>query len=109
MLEDLYIYIYIYIYICITGSEKNKDVYIKHSYRKENGKTSSRIYKKLEKYNELLQQFDGDHEKMMAWAKEKANKETNLYVQTHGKVTVEFSKSLYHSLSSITNLSTLFP
>ena len=65
--------------------------------------------RKLEKYNELLQQFDGDHEKMMAWAKEKANKETNLYVQTHGKVTVEFSKSLYHSLSSITNLSTLFP
>lgn len=35
-------------YICITESKNNKDVYIKQSYRKENGKTSSRIFKKLE-------------------------------------------------------------
>ena len=33
-------------YISITGSPNNKDVYIYQSYRKENGKTSSRIYKK---------------------------------------------------------------
>ncbi|MFR7816090.1 MAG: hypothetical protein ACLU22_00975 [Clostridium sp.] len=26
-----------------------------------NGKTSSRIHRKLGKYNELLQQFSGDH------------------------------------------------
>jgi transposase len=80
-------------YICITGSQNNKDVYIKRSYRKENGKTSSSIYKKLGKYNDLLQQFDGDSEKMMAWAKEVARKETDLYIQAHGKVTVEFSKA----------------
>lgn len=80
-------------YINITGSANNKDVYIYQSYRKENGKTSSRIYKKLGKYNDLLQQFDDDHEKMMAWAKNEAKKETELYSQTHGKVTVEFSKA----------------
>ena len=34
-------------YINITGSKDNKDVYITQSYRKENSKTSSRIYKKL--------------------------------------------------------------
>lgn len=33
-------------YINITGSANNKDVYIYQSYRKDNGKTSSRIYKK---------------------------------------------------------------
>ena len=38
-------------YIALTGSENNKDVYIYHSFRKENGKSSSRIYKKLGKYN----------------------------------------------------------
>lgn len=65
-------------YINITGSANNKDVYIYQSYRKENGKTSSRIYKKLGKYNDLLQQFDDDHEKMMAWAKNEAKKETEL-------------------------------
>ena len=66
-------------YIALTGSENNKDVYIYHSFRKENGKSSSRIYKKLGKYNTLLEQFDGDRDKMMAWAREQADKETKLY------------------------------
>ena len=61
-------------YIALTGSENNKDVYIYHSFRKENGKSSSRIYKKLGKYNTLLEQFDGDRDKMMAWAREQAEK-----------------------------------
>lgn len=34
-------------YIAITGSKNNKDVYIYRSFRKENGKASSCIYKKL--------------------------------------------------------------
>ena len=53
-------------YVNITGSANNKDVYIYQSYRKENGKTSSRIYKKLGKYNALLEQFDNDNENLMA-------------------------------------------
>ena len=57
-------------YVNITGSANNKDVYIYQSYRKENGKTSSRIYRKLGKLNDLLTRFDGDKDKMMAWAKE---------------------------------------
>ena len=80
-------------YITITGSINNKDVYINQSYRKENGKTSSRIYKKLGKYNDLLEQFSGDQEKMMAWAKEEAKKETEHYNQRNGKVTLEFSQA----------------
>jgi transposase len=66
-------------YIAITGSAKNKDVYITQSFRKENGKTSSRIYKKLGKYNDLLAQFNNDKEKMMAWAKAEAKKETESF------------------------------
>ena len=80
-------------YIAITGSANNKDVYIYQSFRKENGKSSSRIYKKLGKYNTLLEQFDGDKDKLMAWAKNEADKETELYNQHTGKVTVEFSQS----------------
>lgn len=80
-------------YINITGSSNNKDVYIYQSYRKENGRTSSRIYKKLGKYNVLLEQFDGDKEKMMVWAKEQAKIETELYNQHNGKVTIEFSQA----------------
>lgn len=80
-------------YVNITGSKNNKDVYIYQSYRKENGKTSSRIYKKLGKFNDLLERFSGDEEKMMIWAKKEAEKETELYKQNNGKVVVEFSKA----------------
>ena len=83
----------VFMYINITGSQNNKDVYIYQSYRKENGRTSSRIYKKLGKYNDLLLQFGGDHEALMAWAKTEAEKETELYKQKNGKVIVEFSKA----------------
>ena len=79
-------------YIAITGSKNNSDVYIKQSYRKENGKTSYHIYKKLGKLNDLLVQFDGDKDKMLAWAKNEAQKETELYNQKNGKVSIDFSQ-----------------
>ena len=78
-------------YVSITGNKGNQDVYIKQSYRKDNGKTSSRIYKKLGKYNDLLAQFSGDETAMMDWAKKEAEKETLLYNQRREKVTVSFS------------------
>ena len=80
-------------YIAVTGSKNNKDVYIYQSFRKEDGKSSSRIYKKLGKYNSLLEQFNGDDEKLMAWAKSEAAKETEFYNERTGKVTVEFSQA----------------
>ena len=51
------------------------------------------MYKKLGKYNALLKQFDGNESKLMTWAKEQAAKETELYKQHTGKVSVEFSKA----------------
>lgn len=80
-------------YIAITGSKNNKDVYIKQSYRKEDGKTSSRIYKKLGKFNDLVAQFEGNEEKMMAWAKDQAKKETEKYNAGAGSVSLTFSQS----------------
>lgn len=80
-------------YTSITVNKNNQDVYIKHSYRKENGKTSSRIYKKLGKYNVLLEQFNNNTDKLMEWAKEQVAKETELYKQHTGKIAVEFSKA----------------
>lgn len=77
-------------YVSITGNKGNQDVYIKQSYRKDNGKTSSCIHKKLGKYNDLLTQFSGDETKLMNWAKEEAEKETILYNQRKEKITVSF-------------------
>lgn len=86
-------------YIAVTGSKNNKDVYIYQSFRKKDGKSSSRIYKKLGKYNTLLEQFDGDAAKLMAWAKAEAAKETELYNQHTGKVIVEFSQAAHIPLN----------
>ena len=80
-------------YITITGSKNNKDVYITQSYRKENGKTSSRIFKKLGKYNELLSKFGGDKDALMAWAKSEAEKETVLLNESNAPVSINFSPS----------------
>ena len=85
-------------YVNITGSPGNKDVYIYQSYRKENGKTSSRIYRKLGKYNDLLSQFSGDEEALMTWAKEEAAKDTENFKRQKEKVTVELSPAARISL-----------
>lgn len=82
-------------YVSITGVENNKDVYINQSYRKENGKTSSRIYRKLGKLNELLQQFDGDFDAMMTWAKCEAKKDTEEYNAKTSDVSISLSRTAY--------------
>lgn len=82
-------------YVTITGSKNNKDVYITRSYRKEDGRTSSRIHKKLGKYNVLLAQFDGDEEKLMAWAKEEARKETEIASKQTENVSITLSQTSY--------------
>lgn len=82
-------------YVSITGVENNKDVYINQSYRKENGKTSSRIHRKLGKLNELLRQFDGDFDAMMTWAKCEALKDTEEYNAKTSDVSISLSRTAY--------------
>lgn len=64
-------------YISLTGNSDNKDVYIKCSYHKSNGKTATQIHRKLGKLNELLEQFSGDYD--AAWTKSEAEKDTMKY------------------------------
>lgn len=78
-------------YVSITGNKGNQDVYIKQSYRKDNGKTSSRIYKKLGNYNTLLEQFSGNEKELMDWAKKEAEKETLAYNHQKEKVSLSLS------------------
>ena len=83
------------IYISLTGNPDNKDVYIKRSYRKTDGKTATQIHRKLGKLNDLLERFSGDYDAMMAWAKSEAEKDTMDYNTKTGNVTVSLSKSAY--------------
>lgn len=82
-------------YVNITGSVNNKDVYIYQSYRKENGKTSSKIYRKLGKYNDLLEQFSGNHDALMEWAKAEAKKDTLEHNDKTSRVSVSLSRLAY--------------
>ena len=82
-------------YVSITGGTDNKDVYIVQSYRKQNGKTSSKIYRKLGKYNHLLKQFAGSHDQLMKWAKEEAAKDTKNYSIKNSNVSISLSQTTH--------------
>lgn len=80
-------------YAAINGVGSNKSVYIMYSFRKENGKTSSRVYRKLGRLDELLERFSNDQDQLMAWAKEEAAKDTADFNRKNGTVSVSFSKA----------------
>lgn len=80
-------------YISITGTQNNKDVYIKRSYRKENGKTATQIQRKLGKLNDLLTRFNGDYDAMISWAKSEAQKDTDIYNSLSSNISVSFSRT----------------
>ena len=80
-------------YAAINGVDSNKSVYIMYSFRKENGKTSSRVYRKLGRLDELLERFSNDQDQLMAWAKEEAAKDTADFNRKNGTVSVSFSKA----------------
>lgn len=82
-------------YVAINGTDNNKSVYVMQSYRKENGRTSSRVYRKLGRLDELLEQFSGNHEQMMLWAKQEAEKDTTTYNSKTEAMTISLSQTAY--------------
>ena len=80
-------------YVAINGSGNSKALYIMASYRKNNGKTSSRVVRKLGRFNELLSKFDNDEEKLMKWARSEAKKDTELHVSPEFKISIPFSNT----------------
>lgn len=57
----------------VVKSKNAEQLYIIKSFRKEDGKTSSRIVKKLGTMASLLPKHDNDREKVIAWGKEQAD------------------------------------
>ncbi|WP_301859485.1 IS1634 family transposase [uncultured Megasphaera sp.] len=82
-------------YAAITGTGKNKSVYIMQSFRKDNGKTSSRVYRKLGRLDVLLEHYGGNKDKLMAWASAEAAKDTQAYNERSGNISVSLSQSAY--------------
>lgn len=82
-------------YAAINGINNNKSVYVMQSYRKENGKTSSRVYRKLGRLDDLLNRFSGNHEQMMAWARQEAEKDTEASNSRTKAVSISLSQTAY--------------
>lgn len=82
-------------YAAINGTGNNKSVYIMQSYRKEDGKTSSRVFRKLGRLDELLERFSGDKDEMMLWAKQEAAKDTERHSKKNANVSVTLSQTSY--------------
>lgn len=82
-------------YVAVNGTDNSKSVYVMQSYRKENGRTSSRVYRKLGRLDELLEQFSGNHAQMMLWAKQEAEKDTLAYNSKTEAMTISLSQTAY--------------
>ena len=77
-------------YAAINGVGNARSVYIMHSFRKSDGKTSTRVFKKLGRLYDLLPLYDNDLDKLMNWAKQEARKETEKQKNDSNVISVPF-------------------
>lgn len=77
--------------VTTSKSKNSESFYINFAYIDENGKSTSRIYKKLGTLNELSQKLGTDRDGVMAWAKEQARLETEKYKQESEVLSIPFS------------------
>ena len=72
-----------------TSKSKNAEsFYINHAYIDENGKSTSRIYKKLGTLKELSEKLGTDRDGVMAWAREQARIATEEYKKENEAISV---------------------
>ncbi len=65
--------------VTTSKSKNSESFYINFAYIDENGKSTSRIYRKLGTLKELSQKLNTDRDGVMAWAKEQARLDTEKY------------------------------
>ena len=80
--------------VTTTKSKNAESFYINYAYIDKNGKSTSRIYKKLGTIKELSEKLNTDRDGVMAWAKKQALEETKKYKEENESVTLSLSPSL---------------
>jgi hypothetical protein len=65
--------------VTTSKSKNSESFYICRSYTDSNGKSTSKVVKKLGTLDELMRELDTDRDGVMAWAKEQARIETKRY------------------------------
>ena len=77
--------------VTTSKSKNSESFYINFAYIDENGKSTSRIYRKLGTLKELSQKLDTDRDGVMAWAKEQARLDTEKYNKENEILSIPFS------------------
>lgn len=80
----------------IVKSKNAEQLYIIKSFTKEDGKSTTRIMKKLGSMASLLPQFDNDRDKVIAWANEQSAIMTREEKESEMRIVVEFWESRIH-------------
>ena len=77
--------------VTTTKSKNSESFYINHAFIDKNGKSTSKIYRKLGTLKELSEKLNTDRDGVMAWAKEQARIATEEYNKENESVSVLLS------------------
>ena len=73
-----------------TKSKNSESFYITHSFINENGKSTSKVYKKLGTLKDLCEMLNTDRDGVIAWGKQQAKEATETYKKENEVIPVEF-------------------
>lgn len=87
--------------VTLSKTKNAEHVYISKAYRNEQGKSTSRIMKKLGTIESLLPKHDYDREKVLAWAKEQARIMTEAEEKEELQVCLNLSQNRQLTLDEV--------
>ena len=80
--------------VTTTKSKNSESFYVVHSYTNENGKCTSKVFRKLGTLKELSKKLNTDRDGVMAWAKEQARLDTEEYNKGNKLVPIELNPNV---------------
>lgn len=87
--------------VTLSKTKNAEHIYISKSFRNKQGKSTSKIVKKLGTMAELLLEHDNDREKVLAWAKEQARIMTEAEEKEELKISLNLSQNRQLSLNEV--------
>lgn len=96
--------------VTTSKSKNSESFYINHAFIDQNGKSTSKVYRKLGTLKDLSEKLNTDRDGVMAWAKEQARIETEKYEKETANVLFTLSPTsvIQHEEQRIYNVGYLF-
>ena len=102
-------YCVIFMRLNIVKSKNAEQLYIIKSYRQKNGKNTSKIVAKLGNMDSLLPLHNNSRDEVILWAKQEAERLTDLEKEENDKILIELSQSsLIRPMFRLTIMAAIF-